>query len=470
MKATDLKVIPMPKEVIGADDEGNFEYVPFEASISACDCLKTFVEAFCACAKKIHGISFTNGNGVSLKIDHLMKKGEYSLTVDESITIVAGDTDGINYALATLLQIMTPDVTVPKVQISDHPDCDYRSFMLDVARQWHEFDVLLKYVDLCYLYKVKYLHLHFIDDQSYTLPSRAFPKLSTEGRHYSFEQIEELNAYAAAHGVEIIPEIETPGHAYSMVASYPELFGCELVEGAEAPRRENIMCVGRPGFMDTLNTLVDEVISLFPNSRYLHIGGDEANINRWNSCPLCVKYMEENNIGGVKALYTHFVKLMTNLVLSKGITPIVWEGFPKDGAEQLSRDILVVAWESYYHFANELVDEGFNIVNGSWKPMYITPSAGWTPEEIMAWSIYDWYHFWVKSEARLNPIHLPRGCTQVKGGIFLSWECTFEQEQPRVKKNLAALSARTWNTRRYEDDKLFMEKLEYVLTLADKLI
>lgn len=470
MTATTLKVIPMPKEVIGADAEGNFEYVPFKAVISAAPELAPFADSFIQCAKKLHGIDILQGEGgITVAVNKLMNKGSYTLTVTGTVNIVAADTEGINYALATLLQIMTADTTVPKVSISDHPDCDYRSFMLDIARQWHEFEILLKYVDLCYLYKVKYFHIHFIDDQSYTLPSKVLPKLSTEGRHYTFEQIAELNRYAQAHGVEIIPEIETPGHSKAVIEAYPELFGCELIEGAEPPKSERIMCVGRPGIMDTLDTLVDEIIEMFPNSRYLHIGGDEAAITRWNDCPLCVKYMKDNGIENEKALYTHFVKLMTNLVLSKGITPIVWEGFPKEGAEQLSRDILVVAWESYYHFANELVEEGFNIVNGSWKPMYITPSIGWTPEEIMAWGIYDWYHFWEKSEARLNPIHLPNN-HHVKGGIFLSWECTYEQEQPRVKKNLAALSARTWNVRRYEDDKLFMGKLEYVLTLADKLI
>lgn len=470
MEATTLNTIPMPKEVIGADDNGKFEYVSFKATISASENVQIYADSFCNIVKKVHGITVEYGEGgIVIALDRLLGKGMYRLTVNDTINITAGDTDGINYALATLVQLMTPECTVPKVEISDSPDCEYRSFMLDIARQWHDFEVLLKYVDLCYLYKVKFLHLHFIDDQSYTLPSKILPRLSTEGRHYTFEQIKQLNEYAFARGIEIIPEIETPGHSKAIIAAYPDIFGCELTEGAEPPKYENIMCVGKPGIMEALNDLVDEIIEMFPNSRYLHIGGDEAKIERWNKCPYCIEYMRENGIDGEKALYTHFIKLMTNLVLSKGITPIVWEGFPKEGAEQLSRDILVVAWESYYHFANELVEEGFNIVNGSWKPMYITPTAGWIPQEIMAWSIYDWYHFWVKSEARLNPIHLPK-TPQVKGGIFLSWECNYEQEQPRVKKNLAALSARTWNIRRYEDDELFMNKLEYVLTLADKLI
>ena len=470
MEYTSLKVIPMPKEVVGADTEGKFEYVSFVPEIIVEKGLEIYAESFLDIVKRVHGIEIKNGEGgINVTLDPMLGKGTYTINVGEKINVVAGDSDGINYAFATLVQMMTPEMTLPCVRISDKPDCEYRSFMLDIARKWHDFEVLLKYVDLCFLYKVKFLHLHFIDDQSYTLPSKAFPNLSTEGRHYTFEQIEELNEYAYARGVEIVPEMETPGHSRAVIEAYPELFGCDLIEGEEAPAYENIMCVGRPGFMETLNTLTDEIIGMFPHSRYLHIGGDEARISRWNKCPHCVRYMEENGIANEHALYTHFVVQMTNLVLSKGITPIVWEGFPKEGAEKVSRDVLVVAWESYYHFANELVEEGFNIVNASWKPMYITQTAGWTPEEIMAWSVYDWYHFWVKSEARLNPIHLPK-TPQVKGGMFCSWECDYTQEQPRVKRNLAAMSARTWNTRRYEDDKQFMEKLEYVVSLADKLI
>jgi len=258
-----------------------------------------------------------------------------------------------------------------KAHIEDYPDKPYRSVMVDLARQWHPFELLSDYVDLCWFYKAKYLHLHFMDTQSYTLPSEVYPKLPTEGRHYTREQIAYLNEYAALRGVEIIPEIEIPGHSASMVNAYPELFA-NLEEGEESTDdyslfnnniKNNIICIGREGVMDSLRALISEVMEMFPTSRYFHIGGDEAAIGNWGGCKRCKRYMKERNIDGVRSLYTHVVKEVTDMVLSLGRTPIVWEGFPKEGTEGISRDVIVTAWESYYHLAPDLIEEGFKIIN-----------------------------------------------------------------------------------------------------------
>jgi len=482
--ATKLKVIPMPKEVIGESAEGVFgctAYVPFIKC--ECECFKAAVGAFTAYVQKAHGVKLTEGDGgTSVVYDSGIEEGAYRIVSDEKgIVLSASGVEGINYALATLLQLISVTSggpAVPIVTINDKPDCSYRSLMVDLARQWHPFELLSDYVDLCWFYKAKYLHLHFIDTQSYTLPSDVFPKVSTEGRHYTKEQIAQLNEYALARNVELIPEIEVPGHAAAMVKAYPELFACVPMEvktddadptAFKSHFKNNIINVGKPGIMDTLKQLVSEIIEMFPNSKYLHIGGDEATINEWNYCADCTKYMKDNNIDGVRALYTEFTKRMTDMVLSLGRTPIVWEGFPKEGAETISRDVVVIAWESYYHLAPDLLEEGFNIINCSWQPLYIVPSRHWTVENIMAWNIYNWQHWWPKSEARLNPIHV-QPTNQVMGGQLCSWECRHDQEIQPIKENLAALSERTWNIKRYADDKEFRIKLDYVLSVADKLV
>lgn len=483
MPFTKLRVIPMPKEVYGEDAEGNFAITKICPKIYTDNAdFEGYIASFIEYAARIHGVEFENAKGgIALYTDLGLAKGEYRIECDaDGVKAYACEKDGAVNALATLLQLICPDgehVDLPCVKIYDKPDCEYRSLMVDLARQWHDFETLFEYVDLCWLYKVKYLHLHFIDTQSYTLPSDVFPKVSTEGRHYTKEQIKELNEYAHARNVELIPEIEVPGHAAAMVNAYPELFAntLEQNDGDEADPtafktnfKNNIICVGKPGIMDNIKKLVREIIAMFPYSKYLHIGGDEAEINEWNYCTDCKKYMAEHGIDGVRELYTHFTKLMTDLVLDLGRTPIVWEGFPKEGNEAISRDVLVIAWESYYHLAPDLVSEGFNIVNASWQPMYITPGRRWTPEDIMAWNVYNWNHWWPKSEARLNPIHL-QPTKQVKGGILCAWECTYEQEIDAVRANLAALAERTWNIRRYADDAQFREKLDYVLEMAKQL-
>ena len=119
----------------------------------------------------------------------------------------------------------------------DAPDCSYRGMMVDLARNWHDFTYLISYVDMCYYYKISVLHLHFTDDQSYTLPSKRFPKLSTKGRSYTPEQIEALNQYAEARGIQLMPEIDVPGHCISFQKEYPDIFEYAAQKLSVAPER-----------------------------------------------------------------------------------------------------------------------------------------------------------------------------------------------------------------------------------------
>lgn len=477
MQMTKLKVIPMPKEVIGADADGNFKHIGVKPVIFAENSEFTdSVNVFKEYIFRLHNAVLENNKGgITLYSDISLEKEAYRIECEsEEVKVYAGDKSGANYALSTLLQlseIRDGKLIFPNVKISDKPDCEYRSLMVDLARKWHEFDILLKYIDMCYFYKVKYLHLHFMDNEGYTLPSKVFPKLPTDGRHYSAEQIKMLNEYAYLHGVEIIPEIETPGHASSLVKTYPDVFANaeEKEDGTKSRWIGNIICVGKSDVMENIKKLIAEVIELFPYSDYIHVGGDEANIGEWNGCADCLRYMKEHKIENNLELYSDFIKRITDMVIDMGKTPIVWEGFPKEGAEKISRDVLVMAWESMYHMSYDLVKEGFNIVNASWQPMYITMGRYWTPEEIMAWNIYNWQNFFYKSEAHLNPIHL-QPTDKVKGASLCCWECTVEHEVNHLFGNLAAMSERTWNIRRYAEDEEFREKLESVVPRIKTII
>jgi len=488
MKKTLLNVIPMPKEVEGASADGSFSYVTVAVSSVSCPEFSQADFTLKELALKLHGVTLgSSEGGISLNYEDGLSEGEYRLEIDgEGARAFASEIHGAHNAASTLLQLMKPEeekgaplggVTLPAVTVKDKPDCDFRAVMVDLARKWHPFETLLYYTDLCYFYKIKYLHLHFMDTQSYTLPSEVYPKLPTEGRHYTREQIAYLNEYAALRGVEIIPEIEIPGHSASMVNAYPELFA-NLEEGEESTDdyslfnnniKNNIICIGREGVMDSLRALISEVMEMFPTSRYFHIGGDEAAIGNWGGCKRCKRYMKERNIDGVRSLYTHVVKEVTDMVLSLGRTPIVWEGFPKEGTEGISRDVIVTAWESYYHLAPDLIEEGFKIINASWQPLYIVPWARWgkpwVAEDIMYWNIYNWQNWNKKSPAHLNPINI-QPTDAVLGGELCVWECTYEQEIGEAREKLAALSERTWNIRRYLEDGEFRAKLDSLLPLA----
>ena len=484
MGTQNLHIIPSPKKVVITGE--NVHISPVIRSLDALfvNCAASFAEL----CEKAHGVSVSEGEGILLRRDESLSPSEYSLSVKEGgVVASAADEDGMTCALSTLLQLVTPEngaLLLPEVEINDKPDCGYRALMIDLARKWHPFDTLLGYVDLCYLYKIKFLHLHFIDTQSYTLPSKAFPKMPTEDRHYSFEEIKELNDYARKRNIEIIPEMEVPGHAKPMVIAYPELFA-DMTESDEKVEdyalffsniKSNLICAGKKGIIDTIRTMAEEIISMFPNSRYLHVGGDEAAIGEWANCRDCRAYMKENGIDGVKPLYTEFVKRVTDMVLELGKTPIVWEGFPKEGSEQISKKVIVTAWESYYQLAPELIEGGFSITNSSWQPLYCVPKGSkksvpegrWSPDEVLDWNIYTWRNWNKKTAAYEKPI-IVEPTEQVLGATFCAWEDNYEGEIIPVRENLAAMSEKVWNVNSTVTHEEFSASLAKNDLLARKL-
>ncbi len=475
-----LPIVPQPKELSVIGEKDNYVIFELKAAITTADeGFEKYISAFRTYVVKINGVALKEEEGgIVLVRDEALSPGEYKIeTSKDGMKVSASDDDGLTYALATIHQILIVDkednITVPSYTIKDKPDSSYRALMVDLARQWHPFTTLKDYIDLCYLYKIKFIHLHFTDTQSYTLPSDAFPKLSSEGRSYTKEEIASLNKYAAERNVEIIPEIEVPGHAACLTAAYPELFGNTAISGRVDG---NIICAGKPGIMDTLRTLFGELIEMFPNSRYIHVGGDEANISTWENCSDCVAYMKKENINGKYPLYTRFVKDITDMILSMGKTPVVWEGFPKEGAETISRDIVVTAWESLYHLPNDLVEEGFTVTNSSWEPLYIVPpthtgvpGGRWYPKDILKWNKFTWSNWWDQSAAYEKPI-VVEPTDKVIGGTLCAWECTYHQDIQPVKQNLAALSERLWNVNGTFDEDEMLEALRRLYKLADRVI
>lgn len=472
-------IVPTPKNVSVVKTDAGYALYQLQPAITSQDAaFDIYLDTFIEYTQKITNVTLTKGSGgIALSRDANMAAGEYAIVcTDRGVSVTAGDNDGITYALATLHQIVENQngtLTVPAYSLSDKPDSSYRTLMVDLARKYHTLDQVLDYIDLCYLYKIKFLHLHFTDKEAYRLPSEAFPKL-TSSRAYSKEDIAALNQYALERNVEIIPEIDLPGHATSLTSAYPELFGHTATYGSVT---KEVVCMGKPAFFDNLTLLLEEICEMFPNSRYLHVGGDEADFSTLPNCDDCGQYIFDHDITSLSMLYTYFIKNVTEIVLDMGRTPIVWEGFPTEGAEMLSRDILVTGWESLYHLPDALVEEGFTVTNSSWLPLYIippnanasVPNGRWQPEDILEWDVYTWRNWWSASPASKNPI-VVEPTDKVVGGSLCVWECTYEQSITPIKENLAALSERLWNRDATIDITAYMKTLNRLYTIADKLI
>ena len=421
--------------------------------------------------------------GIVLKKDDTLPTGSYRYDTREGVVLSASDSEGILYAIATLVLTATVKdgmLTVSRALINDHPEKEFRALMVDLAREWHPAHTVLQYIDLCFALKIKYLHLHFIDNERYTLPSHAFPLLNND-ESYSYAEIAAMRERAGSRGIVIIPEFEVPGHAAKLTTTYPEIFANVLDAEVEAEHTENgvaitdasVVCAGNEKIMEGIRTLIGEMCELFPETPYIHIGGDEANIKVWSSCPKCREYMSTNGISGIYELYSEFVGRAARVVLDMGKTPIVWEGFPKEGLAHIPKQTIVIAWESLYHMAYDLIAEGFKVINSSWKPLYVVPNPEprftWGIPEILDWNVYNWQHWYEKSEASLNPINVSP-TDQVIGAMLCLWECTFEQEINRGINNLAALSERTWTVKRCYNTVDFINRAKPSLHRIARLI
>lgn len=436
------------------------------------------------CFYKINGIELELGKGgFELILDESLAENAYKIDVDEDgMRIYASADEGMNYAIASALMLAVyerGEFTIQKVSIEDWPDKDYRCLMVNGGSTFITPAWIYKYIDVCFILKIKYLHAHFMDNGVYSLPSKAFPKLAVPGKSYTFEDIEGFRKYANDRGVIIVPEIELPGHAKIIIAAYPEIFANKLDEKIEFYRPElgetedgrEVICAGSSEANDAVETLVAEMCEMFPESPYIHIGGDEANHYAWKACKCCKQYIKEKGLADENELYSEFIGRMARMVLKRGKTPIIWEGFPPQSAHHVPKEAIVVAWESLYNKAYELLDSGFKIINGSWKPLYIVNriSTRWNPYDIMNWNMYRWENYFELSEATLNPVQVTP-TDRVLGAQISNWSAYPAHDMGFTIENLAALAERTWNEKRRYTDEQFTFSHSRATVVASKLI
>ena len=121
-------------------------------------------------------------------------------------------------------------------------------------------------------------------------------------------------------------------------------------------------------------------------------------------------------------MYAEYIRIVTEMIFEMGKTPVVWEGFGKEHNDKISKDVIVMCWESYYQTAVDLAKSGFTLINCSWKPLYVIwRGRHWSPEAIMAWNPWRWEHWWEKSAAFPDGYEIPKDATTVLGGQLCSW-------------------------------------------------
>lgn len=296
-------------------------------------------------------------------------KGAYTMDVRKDAILINGDNaNGVFYGIQSLIQLLPVEkaksLNVPYVSIKDYPRFQYRGMHLDVSRHFFPVEFVKKYIDYLALHKMNYFHWHLTDDQAWRIEIKKYPKLTSVGgyrdgtiighypgtgndntRHggfYTQQQVKEVVAYAAKRYIEVVPEIEMPGHGSAALTAYPYL-GCTggpyKVQGTWGVFKE-VFCAGNDSVFTFLQNVLNEVIPLFP-AKYVHIGGDECPKDSWKVCPKCQKRKQEHNLKDEHELQSYFVQRMEKYINGKGKIMIGWDEILEGG---LAPNAVVMSW------------------------------------------------------------------------------------------------------------------------------
>ncbi len=321
----------------------------------------------------------------------LGKEG-YELSVSsKSITIKANQAAGLFYGVQTLLQLFPAEIEskqivkniswqIPCVEIADYPRFAWRGLMLDVSRHFFTKEEVKRYIDEMAVYKLNLFHWHLVDDQGWRIEIKSLPKLTTVGAwnekrvgfygnfsdttddeprnyggFYTQEDIKEIVAYAASRFVNILPEIDVPGHSLAAIASYPELsctpdainykvgYGNPILiwNGSNYfAKYDNTLCPANEKVYPFLDKVFTEVAQLFP-FEYIHVGGDEAFTNFWEKSDAIKSLMQKEGLKTMQQVQGYFENRVEKIVNSKGKKMMGWDELLETG---VSSTAAIMSW------------------------------------------------------------------------------------------------------------------------------
>lgn len=380
--------------------------------------------------------------------------GAHTIDIAEQAVVTGFDYRAAAEGTSTLLQLLGRSkgkCHLPKIQIKDWPHADYCGAMLDVARQDHAIEDIKKVVQLCRIYKARYLQLHLTDDQGWTFPSTKYPQLGTKNygahggiaaRRYDLDELKKLVAYADARGVTIVPEIEVPGHSGAAVRAMPEVFDAIDPESKQ-PIGIGCMNMSNEALYEVLDTLIGEMCDVFRSTPYFHIGSDEVTSGRLRLNPTYAAFMSKHGLKDDHELADHFVREVCAMVKKHGKKAIKWEGL----ANFATQDVIVMCWEGNSVFATQAQAAGYTTITCPWNL-----AVPW--EE---WNIYS-----------CNASQLKRS-DAVLGATLVAWE------QPPLThitnlRSLASRQERTWGPDNQVSTTGFAARFQPLDAVAGKLI
>jgi len=385
--------------------------------------------------------------------DESLSEEGYRLSITSVGIVIAGkDNNAVFYGIMSLLQLVHQGLNEGKsaaclacAEITDFPRFSWRGFMLDESRHFQGKETVKELLDFMAYLKLNKFHWHLTDDQGWRIEIKAFPELTSKGGFrpdttiggylssrtegvphqgfYTQDDIRDIISYAAGRGIEVIPEIEVPGHSLAALSVFPELScrgrAIEITTKAGGIFRD-IYCAGKEETFVFLQTVLDEICSLFPSS-YIHIGGDEAPVSRMKKCPDCRRRMEREALKTELELQHYMSGRIAAYLISKGKTVIGWNEIL---SEQLEPTIIAQFWQGNRKELEHHMSRGRKIIRSDywhlyldlpyriiplWKTYSFEPGAGAGSENILGLEAPMWTE-WVPDKERLYWQIFPRLC------------------------------------------------------------
>jgi hexosaminidase len=338
-----------------------------------------------------------------------LKKEAYKINISTKKITVTGSEEGLFYAVQSLLQLFpnqlkNQEIKLPCVIIEDEPGYSYRGLHLDVCRHFFTVDVIKDFIAQMSSYKLNNFHWHLTDDQGWRIEIKKYPKLTEVGSKraqtlvgnkferspyffdgneyggfYTQEEIKDVVKFAEAHYVNIIPEIEMPGHATAAVTAYPDL-SCFPDRNYKVVEYwgvfEDIFCAGKEETFVFLENVLTEVITLFP-SKYIHIGGDECPKTRWKECPNCQKRIAALGLKNEHELQSYLTTRIEKFLNSNGRQILGWDEMLEGG---LAPNAAVMSWRGEAG-GIAAARQKHNVIMNPEQVLYLDYNQGYSPNE-----------------------------------------------------------------------------------------
>lgn len=411
-----LPLIPYPANLTRNEGTFNLKQLTAITTPAGDEAVARYAQEFATQLEKTSGIKVpvnptTAATSLVMTKDATLAHEAYKLTVSEAgINIAAADSTGFFYAIQTLKQLMPHaiynrsgastaiDWTVPCVEIADQPQLGHRGYMLDVARHFFSKTEVKRILDIMATYKMNRFHWHLTDDQGWRIDIPEYPKLAQVGAvrkgsfvnaggsskffddteygrsmYYTLDDLREIVAYAKNLNIEIIPEIDLPGHMVAAVAAYPE-FSCDPTKKYEVRIdggiSKDVLNIGKDETIDFLKCVLGHMAEVFPY-KYIHLGGDECPTDQWSHNADCLKRVKDEGLAGVNELQSWLVEKLGLYLKEKYDKDIIcWDELLAHWKSDNTVKPVIMAW-NHINKSKDAADKGFKSIVVPYQSLYL---------------------------------------------------------------------------------------------------